>query len=182
MKTRRTLNKAIRLTKYNSSKRPYLSLRSKKHPGVVYYIKPRFFFFLTAILALITAIIYFTIPTPVEEEYQEPASIIIEQPTQEQEITVTATYYCGCSICCGVWSEGYEDIAHGKAGTLLTPYYSIATDPEIIPTGTILHDKDGNEYEAVDTGNYIKGNRIDIFTGNHQEALQLGRQEIILYY
>lgn len=97
-----------------------------------------------------------------------------------QEFTVT--HYCGCSTCCGQWSSGSESEAYGCKGVKLTPYYSIAADPDVIPYGTIVHDQDGNAYEVVDTGSAIKGNKIDLFVGDHQEALNLGVKTIYLYW
>lgn len=97
-----------------------------------------------------------------------------------QEFTVT--HYCGCSICCGQWSSGSESEAYGCKGDKLTPYYSIAADPDVIPYGTIVHDQDDNAYEVVDTGSAIKGNKIDLFVGDHQEALNLGIKTIYLYW
>ena len=92
------------------------------------------------------------------------------------------THYCGCSKCCGKWSSGSNENAIGCLGVKLTPYYSIAVDPTVIPLGTVLWDDNGNYYRADDTGSAIKGNRIDLFVGNHEEALNLGVREITLYW
>ena len=94
----------------------------------------------------------------------------------------TVTHYCGCSKCCGKWSSGSENDAIGAAGTKLIPFYSVAVDPSVIPFGTELHDENGNTYIAQDTGSAIKGNRIDLFVGNHSEAIKLGVKEIVLYW
>lgn len=99
-----------------------------------------------------------------------------------QSAVFKVTNYCGCETCCGKWSEGSESIAHGNKGDLLTPFYSVATDPSIIPYGTILHDAEGNEYKAMDTGSAIEGHRIDIFTGDHELALELGIKEVELFW
>ena len=107
---------------------------------------------------------------------------LIISPEFEHEDNFKVTYYCGCSKCCGKWSDGYEATAYGKQGTQLTPYYSIAVDPDIIPLGTICYDMEGNPYEAVDTGSKIQGNHIDMFTGNHQEAINLGTRTMQLYW
>lgn len=99
------------------------------------------------------------------------------------EASFTMTHYCGCKECCGSWSDGEELDATGAAGSKLTPYYSIAVDTSIIPLGTILHDANGNEYKAEDTGSAIKGYKVDLFTGNHEEANELGvKQSLILYW
>ena len=101
----------------------------------------------------------------------------------EKSAQFTVTHYCGCIKCCGGWSGGSEQDAVGAAGTKLTPYYSVAVDTSIIPLGTILHDADGNEYKAEDTGSAIKGYRIDLFIGNHAEASELGiKRNITLYW
>ena len=187
-RAKRKINKAIKATNYNKRKGLYLTIRSKKTPGKVYYLKPRFFFLLTACLAAITAFGIFTYHwlTPsegVEKQTSYTPTEITQTITELTNTqTFTATYYCGCSKCCGKYSDGYEGIAYGAKGTLLTPYYSIAVDPKVIPLGTILSDNLGNQYEAVDTGKAIKGNKIDIFTGNHQEALNLGKKEITLIW
>ena len=108
--------------------------------------------------------------------YEEPVI------TYTNSATFKVTHYCGCSICCGKWSSGSEDKAVGASGTNLKAYQSIAVDPKVIPLGTILHDNTGKQYVAEDTGSAINGYRIDIFTGNHQEAKELGVNEIELYW
>lgn len=101
----------------------------------------------------------------------------------EKSAQFTVTHYCGCVACCGSWSSGSESDAVGAAGTKLTPYYSVAVDTSVIPLGTILHDADGNEYKAEDTGSAIKGYRIDLFIGNHAEAIELGvKRNVTLYW
>ncbi|OMQ06838.1 hypothetical protein BXO87_02205 [Bacillus sp. GZB] len=73
-----------------------------------------------------------------------------------------------------------------------TVYYQgmrvVATDPTVIPTWSIVQfDMGGQPVRAIalDTGGYIKGNKIDMLVGSVEEANQLGRQvkkvEIIRY-
>ncbi len=102
--------------------------------------------------------------------------------TYKHALKVKVTYYCGCVKCCGKWSNGSEQESYGALGTKLTPYYSIAVAPEVIPLGTIVTDSKGNKYKAEDTGSAIKGNKIDIYTGNHEEAKKLGTKEIELFW
>ena len=106
------------------------------------------------------------------------------EPLQSYEHSskFTVTHYCGCPKCCGSWSSGSESVAYGCKGDKLVSNYSIATDPKIIPYGTVLHDSEGNEYIAQDTGKGVKGYHIDLFVGNHQEALNLGIKTIELYW
>lgn len=96
--------------------------------------------------------------------------------------TFKVTHYCGCSKCCGSWSSGSESVAYGCKGDKLVSNYSIATDTKVIPYGTLLYDSEGNEYMAQDTGSGVKGYHIDLFVGDHQEALNMGVKEIELYW
>lgn len=92
------------------------------------------------------------------------------------------TNYCGCSKCCGKYSGGSQSEAYGALGTKLTPCYSIAVDPNLIPLGTILWDEEGNYYKAEDTGSAIKSYHIDLFTGDHEAALKAGVYYKQLYW
>lgn len=54
-------------------------------------------------------------------------------------------------------------------------WHTIAVDPAIIPMGSTVI-INGHEFIAEDVGGAIKGNRIDIYFDNHEEALKFGRQ------
>lgn len=105
----------------------------------------------------------------VEDLYEHTANFVV-------------TSYCGCSKCCGKWSSGSDSNAIGCLGVKLTPYYSIAVDKQIIPLGTVLWDDEGNYYRAEDTGSAVKSYHIDLFTGDHEAALQAGVDSIRLYW
>lgn len=91
------------------------------------------------------------------------------------------TAYCSCSLCCGKWAnnrpidEDGNEIVYGSIGERLKEGYSIAVDPNVIPyrTEVIIN---GHIYKAQDCGGAIKGNRIDIYFENHEEALEFGVQ------
>lgn len=84
------------------------------------------------------------------------------------------SYYCTCVECCGK-TNGIT-----ASGTQLTPGRTIATDWNVIPEGTkvIIN---GHLYVAEDKGGAIKGNKIDIAVGSHEEALNLGRNIFKVY-
>lgn len=103
-------------------------------------------------------------------------------PVTSHSAKFTVTHYCGCSKCCGDYSNGSDSIAYGASGKRLEALVSIAVDPSVIPLGTVLHDVEGRLYRAEDTGSAIKGNRIDLFVGDHQEALNMGIREIELFW
>ena len=66
------------------------------------------------------------------------------------------------------------------SGTEATQGRTIATDPSVIPTGSVVYFEgiDGltGGYIAEDTGAAIKGNKIDLFFDSHQDALEWGVQ------
>lgn len=99
-----------------------------------------------------------------------------EQETGEEylgEFIVTA--YCGCPQCCGdkfAWLTKMETVP--IAG------HTIAVDPSVIPLGTEIV-IDGVTYLAEDTGQAIKGYRLDIFFDTHEEASRYGRKEKHVY-
>lgn len=111
-------------------------------------------------------------------EVEEP-----EEPEEPEPPTLTSigeyivTAYCACETCCG---KDPSHPAYGitASGTEATQGRTIATDPSVIPTGTVVY-FDGIDgltggYIAEDTGAAIKGNRIDLFFADHQDALEWG--------
>lgn len=91
------------------------------------------------------------------------------------------TAYCSCEKCCGKWAlnrpkdENGKDIVYGSTGAILVAGTSIAVDPSVIPYGSQV-EINGHTYIAQDTGGAIKGNRIDVYFDNHQDALNFGVQ------
>lgn len=116
-----------------------------------------------------------------EEVVSEPVDEIVLVGTKEvptvpgtdtveytKVLTMNATAYCPCSICCGSYANGYT--ANGtKAG-----YGVAAVDTRVIPLGTRLYVEGYGYAVAADTGGAIKGNRIDLCYGSHQAALNSG--------
>ena len=94
---------------------------------------------------------------------------------------VTITHYDVCEQCCGK-ADGIT-----ASGAHATPYSTVAVDPSVIPLGAVLLVDYGDgaglrRYRAEDTGDAIKGNRIDLCVGSHAEALQLGRRTATVYW
>ena len=92
------------------------------------------------------------------------------------------THYC---------SERYPHICgtgDGKtaSGRWVTPYVSIAVDPDVIPLGSdVLVDYgDGglHYYRADDKGPGVKGNHIDVAVTYHDEAERLGIKTATIYW
>ncbi len=80
------------------------------------------------------------------------------------------TAYCGGECCCGAWADENCTTASGaKAVEGVT----VAADTSVLPFGTILR-IDGKEYTVQDTGGAVKGNRLDMYFENHEDALKWG--------
>lgn len=110
---------------------------------------------------------------PLVTELQEPELISLG--------TFKLTAYCSCQKCCGKYAlnrpvDKYgNEIVYGSIGVRLKAGVSIAVDPKVIPyrTRVVIN---GHTYTAHDTGGNIKGNRIDVYFDDHQEARNFGVQ------
>lgn len=57
----------------------------------------------------------------------------------------------------------------------------VAVDPNVIPLGTRMFISGYGPAIADDIGGGIKGNRIDLAFDSHREALDFGRQQVVVY-
>lgn len=118
-----------------------------------------------------------------------PTQPPVSKPTAEKPKTELVslgifelTAYCPCEKCCGKWGknrptdEDGELLVYTASGQLAKEGVTIAADSNILPFGTNVI-IDGHSYIVQDKGGRIKGNRIDIYFENHQEALEFGIQE-----
>ena len=92
---------------------------------------------------------------------------------------VVTSAYCGCPICCGIWSGGptasgvYPRANHTIAVDANNPRLPMGT--EIIMNGTL--------YKVEDTGNFARyGVDFDVYYDSHQAALNHGHQTWDAYY
>lgn len=96
--------------------------------------------------------------------------------------TFKLTAYCSCSKCCGQYAlnrpkdENGNPIVYTASGARAEAGATIAVDPRVIPYGTKVQ-INGHTYIAQDTGGAIKGNRIDVYFDDHQEAWNFGTQK-----
>ena len=82
-------------------------------------------------------------------------------PEEDQDYYVTGSYEEDLEL------NGRGITASGKE---VSRGY-VAVDPSVIPLGTEFYSEEHGILKAEDTGGRIKGNRIDIFTGNGKEGL-----------
>lgn len=95
-----------------------------------------------------------------------------------------ATAYCPCEKCCGVWAtkrpldDNGNPIVYGASGIVLRQGVSVAADTSIYPMGTQLEIDGIGTYTVHDVGGGIKGNRLDVYFDNHEDALVFGRKTV----
>lgn len=117
-------------------------------------------------------------------EVIKPAAVKeIEEPAEPEPVSLgefLVTHYCSCQICCGEYAigrpvdENGNEIVYTAIGGIAEHDKTIAVDPNVIPWGTTVI-INGKEYLANDSGELIKGNRIDIYINDHQEANERGK-------
>lgn len=89
-----------------------------------------------------------------------------------KEITVKATAYtASCEGCSGTTATGVDLNANPDAKV-------IAVDPSVIPLGSKVYVEGYGAAIAADTGGAIKGNRIDVFLPEKQDALNWGNKHV----
>jgi len=81
------------------------------------------------------------------------------------------THYCACKKCCGANAQGIT-----ASGKRVEEGKTIAVDTKVIKMGSHVYIDGYGEYEAQDTGSAIKGNIIDVYVADHNQALQMGVQ------
>ena len=101
-----------------------------------------------------------------------PAPTAAQTSASVKEMTVTATAYTAyCPGCSGTTATGIDLRANPDQKV-------IAVDPSVIPLGSRVWVEGYGEAIAGDTGGAIKGNIIDLFMPNEQDALNWGRKTV----
>lgn len=147
-------------------------------------LKTRFWPYVLA--TVLFAVLGIWMSRPVEEQGVRTVTASVFDPNEfdklmqwaelydQKEFIVTA--YCPCVGCCGDVSPGVT-----ASGLDLTDFYGmiVAAPPEY-PFGTIM-DVPGYGIATVqDRGGVIKGNRLDVFFQDHEDARQFGAQWLIV--
>ena len=89
------------------------------------------------------------------------------------------TAYCPCPICCGPNAQGIT--ASGRPVSANGGKF-VAAD-RAVPFGTMLvipGYNDGRPVEVLDRGGAIKGDHLDVYFPTHEEALQWGKQYLMV--
>lgn len=115
----------------------------------------------------------------IQEDYENEniEAALLAQATRLDGVTVT--HYDPCVKCCGK-TDGIT-----ATGVPVTPYYTVAVDPELIPLGSeVLVDYGDGEihyYRAEDTGGAVRGKHLDLCVTDHTEALTLGVRQATVW-
>ncbi|MFJ5763106.1 3D domain-containing protein [Neobacillus sp. NPDC093182] len=108
----------------------------------------------------------------IQEEPVSQEPVPVDSPEETKEITVTATAYtASCEGCSGITATGVniKDNPEKKV---------ISVDPSVIPLGTEVYVEGYGYAVAADTGGAIKGNKIDVFIPDKQDAINWGKQQV----
>jgi 3D (Asp-Asp-Asp) domain-containing protein len=102
--------------------------------------------------------------------------IIVETKENEELVSLgeyKLTAYCGCSKCCGKWSE----FNLTASGTIPKQGRTVGCNSLKFGTEIIIN---GKKYVVEDTGN-MKDNVIDIYFDLHEDALNFGVQYVEVF-
>lgn len=112
-----------------------------------------------------------------------------EPVTYEDWFRDNANVIPGCEIThyCAETREHICGTGDGitATGVPVTPYWTCAVDPSIIPYGSEVMADYGDSvafYKAQDCGGAIKGNHIDLDVKSHAEALEMGVLTANVYF
>ena len=111
--------------------------------------------------------------------------------TARYERTMTVTAYCDCKQCTGwkrnwrlqpVFAEGPNKGEKKKVGQTASGTKAkrgtIAADTKFYPFGTQMYVPGYGKGRVEDVGGAIKGDHIDLFFDDHDDALRWGRREM----
>jgi 3D (Asp-Asp-Asp) domain-containing protein len=110
----------------------------------------------------------FASPLELPDPYQVTPDMELPEPQDADYQRFEATAYCDS----GITFSG-----------LLVRRGIVAADPEILPIGSIIDVRAGDYsgiYVVMDTGGKVKGKIIDIYMPNYDEAMEFGRQPVVV--
>ena len=159
---------------YSESERIRRIRRKNRRKEFVAWVVVWFVIFSTLVVA-VSGIIHLLCCTNTVEATEIKSTSVVEEPESEPEPKLISlgeyklTAYCACKKCCGKTDGITASGVKAKEGV------TVAADTRVLPFGTKLF-INGHEYIVQDKGGAIKGNKIDIYFDNHQEALEFGVQ------
>jgi len=96
----------------------------------------------------------------------------IKQPVKWEIVRMRVTAYCPCPKCCGEYSDGVTACGYriqpGDTFVAADGQYGFGTEM-LIPGYS-----NSRPVKVLDRGGAIRGNRLDVFFGSHDQALEWG--------
>ena len=92
-----------------------------------------------------------------------------------EQVEKVVTAYCGCEICCESYADGIT-----ASGYKLQNGSKVIAAPADIPFGTKIYIPGYGLATVEDRGGSIKGNRLDVYFQTHKEALEWGKQILLV--
>jgi 3D (Asp-Asp-Asp) domain-containing protein len=118
----------------------------------------------------------------------------LDVPPLGRQITMEVTAYCACQKCCGwkrnwlgmpVFGSGHLKGKRKKVGVCAdgskAKHGTIAADTDFYPFGTRIYVPGYGVGTVHDRGSAIQGmHRLDLFFRKHDDAIEWGRQQLIV--
>lgn len=113
-----------------------------------------------------------SLPEAGVETDRDPSAESISESINWRVVRMCVTAYCGCSKCCGRFSDGLTANMHkiGKGDVFAAADKKYAFGTELIVPGYNLE----KPVKVMDRGGAIKGDRLDVFFNSHRQARAWG--------
>ena len=110
-----------------------------------------------------------------EQQTHKETVVVPLSPPQSDEwktVRMRVTAYCPCPKCCGESSDGITACNHKiqQSETFVAADRKYPFGSEMVIAGY----NDGSPVKVLDRGGAIYGNRLDVYFGSHQQAMEWG--------
>jgi len=145
------------------------------------YRASRLLWFTTLLLAFSIGLLHFTATTPAamvsdgaiiaQSQDLEPSPEPPDPPTSQRSDSYPYAHFVATAY----------SVRGTTASGVSVNTGIVAADPNVLPIGSVIEMKLGSHsdiYTVLDTGGFIKGNRIDIYLPDSDQAIEFGRRQV----